>query len=460
MARTNTARVIPTERLVAGGTVRTIGPERELRRTVMACMLFENNFYESGESAAKRIERLVPLVDPVTVAEIAVRARSEQHLRHVPLKLVREMARHKSHRPYVADALSQVIQRADEPAEFLALYWKDGKVPIAASVKKGLAHAFTKFNAYQLAKYNQDASIKLRDVLFLCHAKPKDAEQAATWKALVEGTLESPDTWEVELSAAKGVGKRESWTRLLNGRKLGAFALIRNLRNMEQAGVEPDLIKRALREMNTERILPFRFVAAALHARRFEGELNDAMLRCAQQLPKLPGETVLVVDVSGSMYAGMMSSKSDMSRAHAACALGALARESCEGVDVYATAGNDSRQVHATELVPARRGLPLVDAIFGLCRPLGGGGIFLKQCIDWIWDDRKQRMADRVIVITDGQDTDRFHKGTSNVRQIAHKQYIINVASDKNGIGYGAWTNIDGWSEHVLDYIRELEASE
>jgi 60 kDa SS-A/Ro ribonucleoprotein len=35
---------------------------------------------------------------------------------------------------------------------------------------------------------------------------------------------------------------------------------------------------------------------------------------------------------------------------------------------------------------------------------------------------------------------------------------MINVASYTNGVGYGAWTHIDGWSEAVIDYIRSFEA--
>lgn len=38
-----------------------------------------------------------------------------------------------------------------------------------------------------------------------------------------------------------------------------------------------------------------------------------------------------------------------------------------------------------------------------------------------------------------------------------NRGYIINVASNKNGVGYGAWIHIDGWSEAVIDYIREYE---
>jgi peroxiredoxin family protein len=158
------------------------------------------------------------------------------------------------------------------------------------------------------------------------------------------------------------------------------------------------------------------------------------------------------------MYCGAISAKSDLNRAYAACALGALARETCEHADVFATGGNDRLRKHATARVPARRGLSLVDAIFKMKDPLGGGGIFLTQCLDWVWAERGEKQADRVIVITDEQDCEtNSAKSPLHARQIAKRQYLINVASYKPGIGYGAWHHIDGWSERVLDYIRAVE---
>jgi 60 kDa SS-A/Ro ribonucleoprotein len=186
-------------------------PEQALRRSVLACMLWEREFYEDGFTIAARIAELVPQVPAVRVAALAVEARSAMKLRHVPLLLVREMARHASHRSLVAQTLAAVIQRADELAEFLAIYWADstgaGKnIPLSAQVKKGLAAAFTRFDEYALAKYDRAAEVRLRDVLFLCHAKPVDAAQAALWKRLVAGELATPDTWEVALSAAPEPG--------------------------------------------------------------------------------------------------------------------------------------------------------------------------------------------------------------------------------------------------------------
>src|SRR5436309_6709582 len=199
MARLNILNIGPfaLPRTHEGAPAKRVSNEAALRRAVLACMLWEDQFYEDGVAIAGRIAELVPKVSAFDVAALAVEARERMKLRHAPLLLAREMARQKTHRLLVAETLERVIQRADELAEFVAIYWKDGKAPLSAQVKKGLAGAFSKFDAYALAKYNRPGPIKLRDVLFLCHARPLNDAQAEVWKQLVEGTLSSPDTWEV-----------------------------------------------------------------------------------------------------------------------------------------------------------------------------------------------------------------------------------------------------------------------
>lgn len=428
-----------------------IGAEQELRRTIMACLLWEGSFYEGGVDVADRITALVPQVDPEKVAQIASEARNKMKLRHAPLWLAVQMCRHKSHRSQVGKVLADVIQRADETAEFLSLYWKDGKCKLAAQVKRGLAKAFVKFDAYQLGKYNRDGAVKLRDVLFLCHPKPKDDAQQETWNKLTNGTLESPDTWEVALSG--GADKKATWERLIAENKLGALALLRNLRNMDQAGVSEATVRNALTTCKTDRVLPFRFIAAAKHAPRFEDALEVCMYRCLAQAEKLTGKTVLILDVSGSM-GGRLSDKSEMDRLDAAAGLAILARELCEHPVIYATAGNDCERIHATELLPPRRGFALRDTFRKAARQLGGGGIFLRQVMDFTRD--KEKSADRVIVFTDEQDCDQKLNPATAPRW-GKANYLVNVANYKNGIGYQDWVHIDGFSETVLDYIRCAE---
>jgi hypothetical protein len=415
-----------------GAPAKRISAELQLRRSVLACMLWEDQFYEDGVEIAGRIRELVPKVDASRVAALAVEAREKMKLRHAPLLLVREMARHGSHRAWVAEILQRVIQRADELSEFVAIYWKDGKETLSAQVKKGLAGAFTKFDAYALAKYNRPGPIKLRDVLFLCHAKPLNDGQAEVWKQLVEGTLASPDTWEVALSG--GADKRETWERLLRENKLGALALLRNLRNMKDADVDPNLVGPALRAMKTDRVLPFRFIAAARYAPQWERVLEQAMLKALASQENLPGKTVLLVDVSGSMNAPL-SRNSEMHRTDAAYGLAVLLREISEEVAIYTFS---DRLVE----VPGRHGFALRDA---LEHSQSHSGTYLGRSLGEL-----KETYDRLIVITDEQ----AHDSVPNPKGLG---YMINVASYKNGVGYGKWVHIDGWSEAVIGYIRELE---
>jgi hypothetical protein len=398
-------------------------------------MLWEDRFYEDGETIATRISALVPRVDADKVAALAIEARERMKLRHAPLLVVREMARHATHRSYVAATLARVIQRADELAEFLAIYWKDGRQPLAAQVKKGLAEAFTRFDAYALAKYDRANAVKLRDVLFLTHAKPLTAEQALTWRQLIDGQLPSPETWEVRLS--RGEQKREVWESMLLESRLGALALLRNLRNMQAAGVEPELVRHALEAIRVERVLPFRFIAAARHAPQWEPWLERAMFASLHGQSRLIGKTVLLVDVSGSMDA-RLSARSEMLPMDAAAGLAVLLREIAEEVSIYTFSDR-------LKAVPSRRGFALRDAIV---HSQPHGGTQLGRALSEL-----RESCDRLVVITDEQSHDR-------VPAARGRGYVINVASYRNGVGYGAWTHIDGWSEAVIEYIRAAEQVE
>ena len=455
-------------------TKKITNAEELLRRAVMSCLLWEDTHYESGVSIAQRIKDLIPQLPANKVAEIALEARTLMKLRHVPLLLVREMARLSTHKHLVSRTLEQVIQRPDELSEFMSIYWSDDKnQSVSSQVKKGLAAAFNKFSEYALAKYNQDKDVKLRDVLFLSHAKPKTGVAGFTRKArkagashpqdpgsdlfkkLITGTLKTPDTWEVEISA-KGNNK-DSWERLLKEKKLGDLALIRNLRNMTQAEVTPKLVSQAVRDMKGTVVLPFRYIAAAIHAPKFEPDLEVAFMKTMEGKPKLKGKTILIVDVSGSMYHAQVSQKSDMDRARAGCALAMIARELCEDPVIYATAGYDSTRIHKTQLVPSRRGFALSDAIYALTGPLGGGGIFLTQVMNFVQD--KEKTADRIIVFTDEQDCDiSSRQSPDKANAFGTHNYIVNVNTYDCGVAYGTkWVHINGWSEAVLDYIRIFE---
>lgn len=465
MARTN--KKAEAEKVETHGGATTLAvknPEELLRRSVMSCLLWEDEFYEDGQSIADRISKLCDEVKPSVIAKVAIEAR-ETGIRHAALLLLVNLARRGSGDGLVARTIERVIKRADELCEYVSLYWKlnprrpNGRpAHLSAQSKIGLAAAFNKFDAYRLAKYDRKTEVKLRDVLRIVHPHPKDAEMERVFKGLIDGTLESPDTWEVALSS--GADKKETFERLLREENLGYLALLRNLRNMENAKVDRALIKKALAaRKGAAMVFPFRFFAAAIAAPSLADDIDKAMLAHLAQLPKLPGKTIVVIDVSGSMYGGAVSRNSDMSRAHAACALGAICREVCEDPIIYATAGNDWKKKHETKIVPSIRGIALSNAIYELSGPMGGGGIFLNQAMRHIEKDHPE--ADRVIVITDEQDTSSGSEDSpARAPLLGKKNYIINVSSYDRSIKNDRWTTIHGFSENVLKYIYEVETSD
>ena len=462
-----------------GTRVKAISKVAQLRRLVLTTMLWENSFYENGTTIADQIKLLIPSVDANEVAKIAIQAREDQHLRHVPLFIAREMARINTHKQLVSSVLTAVIQRPDELTEFLALYWKtnDGKKTLSAQVKKGLATAFRKFNEYSLAKYNQDNEVKLRDVMFMTHPIPSDVTTAgkkvggiktpkysrgavrrhakSAFTKLVNDTLDIPDTWETAISACKSSNEKNvQWTRLVEEGKLGGLAFLRNLRNMREVGVKREVICKGFDTVNFSKVLPFRFISAANYAPEYENLLESAMFAGCVDLPKLRGRTALVIDTSPSMHGAKVSAKSEIDRLDAACALAMLTREICEDVSIYAF--NKTSYV-----IPPRRGFALRDAIKKTLSGGSFGGIAVKAA--------NKDGYDRIIVITDGEwhienaNLD-FYTNTGNATEVSpapltKKAYMINIANSQYGVGYGKWTSIDGWSESVLDYIREVEAS-
>lgn len=429
----NTSATLVMAKTHEGGPAKNINAYDQLRRSVCSCLLWEDGFYESGQSIGKRIEEMADKVSPDKLASLAIEARKVHNLRHVPLLLLTCLAKRGG--PLVSQTIEKVISRADELSELLAIYWRNGKTPISNQMKIGLASAFKKFDEYSLAKYNRDGAVKLRDVLFLSHAKPDNEQQGALWKRLINNELATPETWEVMLSAGKD--KKTSFENLLKEGKLGYLALLRNLRNMAESNVDMNLAKNAiLARKGADRVLPFRFVAAARACPQMEAVLDQALSENISESPILEGTTVVLVDVSGSM-SEKLSSKSDLTRLDAAAALASVIH--AEKLRVWSF--SDTLQE-----VPPRRGMAGVDAVI---RSQPHSGTYLGRAIETI---NQNVPCDRLIVITDEQSADRVPSPK------AKKAYMINVASNKNGVGYGkGWNHIDGFSEGVLRYIQAVE---
>lgn len=464
------ARVNVTEKTKAaavatheGGKAVNVNAVEQLRRSVLSCLLWESEFYEDGQDIAARIGTLCKDVAPAVIAELAIEARERMHLRHVPLLLAAHLCRKSDGSNLPSETIARVIQRADELAEFCAVYAKvhgvDPKAlkgKLSKQAKRGLAAAFQKFDEYAFAKYNREAAVKLRDVLFLCHAKPPDVKAKdpkytrkqrkdgdnyvltkgeQLFKRIAEDTLVTPDTWEVALSA--GADKRETFERLITNGDLGYFALLRNLRNMVEAGCNLKLVADAIRARGkgANRVLPFRYIAAARYAPALAEPLNEALLASIDDLEAFDGVTVVLVDVSHSMD-DKLSARSDMTRADAAAALAAI------------WPGEKRVFTFSEALVECQgwKGLPGIDAIL---RSQAHMNTYLARAIHTL---NREVKHDRLVVITDEQS----HDGSTPPRATG---YLINMASARNGVGYPqtGFVHIDGWSENVIRYIHGYE---
>lgn len=439
MARLNVTPKF-TEKTHEGAPAARMNAEQALRRSVLSCLLWEREFYEEGEKIADRIFRLAGEVPASKVAALAIEARSQFNLRHVPLLLLAALARMSSGTSLVSETIAATIQRADDMTEFLAIYARmNGVGPnalkgkLSAQVKKGLGAALRKFDEYQLAKYDRAGSVRLRDVLFLTHPKPLNPGQQDLWNRLARNELATPDTWEVALSG--GADKRETFERLIREGNLGYLALLRNLRNMMDAGCDESIVRDAIiaRKNGAHRVLPFRYVAAARACPRMEPALDQALSEAVLSMPILSGRTIVLVDVSGSMD-DRLSARSDMRRVDAAAALASM----IHGERRVFTFSNSLVEV------PPRVGMAGVDAII---QSQPHAGTRLGEAVAAV----NKISHDRLIVVTDEQSVSRVPD------PVAKRAYMINVASYRNGVGYGKWTHIDGFSEAVFRFIHEIE---
>ena len=426
-----------------------------LRRAVLANLLWEDVAYMDGMKVAEEIQRLIPLCPAIDVYNIALEARTMQKLRHTPLFIAVEMCKYPEHKMFVQDLLPQIITRADMLTDFLAIYWKDGKKPIANQAKKGLAKAFHNFNEYKFAKYDRDAAIKLRDVMFLCRPKPENQYEQDLFKKVADRTLATPETWEVLLSTGKD--KKESWTKLITEGKIGGLAMLRNIANMRRANVDKKVINEGLEKLKSSMLMPLDFLKAFRMNPEFGRQIEDAMINSYANLPKLKGKTLFIVDVSGSMGA-RMSEKSDFTRYDAACAMAMLAANQCEDYEIVCTAGNDYAHTGAHEHIPyPQKGFGIFEQIRETNKNIGYGGIFTRQCLEWCNDKFKGQKFDRIIVFSDSQDCDFPERRTP--KPFGTYNYICDISAHTKGVNYkGTWdAEISGFSEHFITFIAAME---
>ncbi|WFB10444.1 TROVE domain-containing protein [Streptomyces sp. LX-29] len=433
-----------------GGAAVTRDRRSELVLLAVVNMVGEQTFYETADERDDRFRTLVHEVaveDGDWTARFVGWLRGEAQMRSASLVAAAEavFARvaaglHGDNRRIIDAA----CQRADEPGELLA-YWigRHGRA-VPKPVKRGLADAVRRlYTERSLLKYDTAShGFRFADVLELVHAAPhpdkpwqgelfrhaldrrhgRDTtppEPLRTLRARAElmalpvaerrPVLERPDaterlaragmTWEALAGWLQGPMDATAWQAVLPS--MGYMAALRNLRNLDEAGV-PDAVAERLAarladpdEVARSRQFPYRFLSAyrAAPSQRWGHALDRALTAATGHIPELPGRTLVLVDTSGSMTC-RVSARSEMRHVDVGALFGvALAHRGC-AVDLVGFASK-----HFTHRLKPRGGSVLRD-IEAFCARIGevGHGTETVAALRAAYDGH-----DRVVIVSDMQ---------------------------------------------------------
>jgi 60 kDa SS-A/Ro ribonucleoprotein len=476
-----------------GAAAFTLTPQLELYAAVATAAL-SDQFYEQADTRLARLRELVARNDPTFVAQLAVYAREQMYLRSVPLVLAVELARLHRGDNLVSRLVARIVQRPDEITELLACYAQVNQRTgvktlnrLSKQLQKGLAISFNRFDGYQLAKYDRAGAVRLRDALFLVHPTPRNEAQHVLFDQLVAGTLPTPYTWETELSALgqatyatpadRTAAFREKWETLIASGKLGYMALLRNLRNILEAGVSAEAVVEVCATLADRtavarsKQLPFRYLAAYREVKGLQNghvsavltALEDAIAHSAVNLRGFGPETRVVVacDVSSSMQTPI-SPRSKVLLYDVSLVLGMLLQSRCQHV----TAGmfGDTWKRISMPRGPVLRN---VDEFYRREGEVGystNGHLVVRDL------RQRQEVVDKVMLFTDVQLWNSHGDGGNLAQEWAEyrrtvapraRLYLFDLAGHgsapldvraENGVAL-----IAGWSDKVFSVLEALD---
>ncbi|HEY9044244.1 MAG TPA: TROVE domain-containing protein [Ohtaekwangia sp.] len=475
-----------------GAEAFALNERTELYSAIVTTSL-NDKFYESADKRLKRIRNLIAKNDPAFVARLAIYTRTKMNMRSVPLVLAVELAKTQSGKDIVSKTVKGVVQRADEITELLAYYQaanerKGSKKlnKLSKQIQHGLADAFNKFDEYQFAKYDRAGEIKLKDALFIVHPKAVNEQQQVVFDKIAKGILDVPYTWETELSAlgqnkfanekVKQAAFRAKWEELITSGKVGYMALLRNLRNILEAGVSKDILAEVCNHLANRdavaksRQFPFRFLSAYREVKQLTcggvpmvlDALEKAVEQSAGNIRGFGRDTSVVIacDVSGSMQKPV-SAKSKVMCYDIGLMLAMLLQSRCE--DVRTGMFGDTWKIIN---VSRRNILANVQEFYNREGEVGystNGYLVIKDLV------AKGKVVDKVMMFTDCQ-LWNSHAGSQTGIATWWKQYKAIAPHAKLYLfdlaGYGN-TPVDvredgvhliaGWSDKVFDMLAALE---
>jgi hypothetical protein len=429
----------------------------------------KDTFYETAQDRDSRLNALLHMSDIYSdtkwVLGFVKFLREQANLRSAPIVVAAEVV-HSRLISGVAgnrDIVSAALQRPDEPGEFLA-YWtsKYGR-NIPKPVKRGISDAAQRlFHERSYLKYDSPTkAFRWADILQLVHAEPKGPDQSVLYKHVLDvryGSVEPAEglpvlyahqalmswpvdkrrdatagqlkeaglTWESLAGWQQGEMDAAAWEKVIPS--MGAMALLRNLRNFDQAGISKsarraveDVLEDA-EQIKRSRQLPLRFLSA-YRATRDSGTvtgwaptIEKALDLSLQNVPALPGRTLVLVDVSASMNDEIFGSRSKLRRVEGAALFGAALWKRSEEVDLYAY----NTQLFQIQVPKSTSVLPLADQITKLC----SGGTETGKAIATTF---RPGYHDRIILLTDEQSGNGFYNGSGYRTRISTEAALQDV---------------------------------
>jgi len=336
--------------------------------------------------------------------------------------------------------IASVLSRGDEPGEMLGYWHQRFGRSEPKPVKRGIADAMSRIaNEFTFLKYGdkESAAFRYGAILERVHGKPKDAWQGDLYRHAVDhqhghfnevpetlpmvrnqaqltaaalddaealldadALRESGMTWEkVSSLAGSKVSKKDMWEAKIPS--MGIFALLRNLRNFDQAGISEEAAAQVIAKLTDPKVVgksgifPYQVYTAWTEVKslRWGPALETMLTLSTQNIPELPGRTLILIDTSASMSGGRMSGKSVMSPAQAAALFG-LAQARKSNADVYGFADGQFRVANIGHSASVLRETE------SFCRCIGnvGHGTRIELAVRATYDKH-----DRVMIFTDMQ---------------------------------------------------------
>jgi hypothetical protein len=430
-----------------GGPAYTRDVKGELFLLAVTNMVGEDTFYESADKRDERFRALVAAAtqeDADWVARFVPWLGNTANMRSAPVVAAVEYVR--AGGPGGRAVVASALRRADEPAEALAYFTSRYGRALPQPVKRGVADAVQRLYTERAAlKYDGlSRAWRMADVVELTHARPRDEAQSALFRWLLDrrhdradaaspapvllaarAALErlAPDerrslvevaardaevagrlrdagmTWEALAGWLGGPMDAAAWQAVIPS--MGYMALLRNLRNFDEAGVDDNVAARVAAKLSDpdevarSRQFPYRFLSAfeAAPSLRWAWALEKALEAATAALPALAGRTLVLVDTSASMSQCALSRRSMMTPVKAAAVFGVTLAKRGNAVDLHGFA--DGVFAH-----PVDRASSVLREVSRFTARVGevGHGTRMAEAVRWTY-----RGHDRVVVISDMQ---------------------------------------------------------